>query len=136
VTLGVIVSLVLIGLGFPEADPIAGIVVGLVVARTGFMIIRESTETLVDRSYSDIAAIEKIVSGVEGVDGCHETRTRGAGNNVFVDIHVVVDPALSVEEAHLIADRVEEAIKKDLPEVVDVVVHIEPGEKTPCGPGK
>jgi cation diffusion facilitator family transporter len=130
VTIGVIVSLVFIRLGFPEADPIAGILVGLVVARTGFMIIRDATETLVDRSCSDISAMERIVSGVNGVKGCHEIRTRGTGNHVFVDIHVVVDPDLSVAESHLIADIVEDAIKKGLPEVIDVVVHIEPIEKT------
>jgi cation diffusion facilitator family transporter len=134
VTVGVMVSLALMSLGLPEADPVAGIVVGLVIARTGLKIIRESTETLVDRSYADTSAIERIVAGVAGVNGCHETRARGAGDNIFVDIHVVVDPALSVEDAHLIADKVEEAIKQGMPEVVDVVVHIEPGEKIPCGP--
>jgi len=134
VTIGVIISLVFISLGVPEADPVAGIIVGLVIARTGVMVIRDSAEKLVDRSCADISSIERIVSGVDGVGGCHSIRTRGTGNYVFVDIHVVVDPELSVEESHLIADGVEAAIKKGLSEVVDVVVHIEPGEKIPCGP--
>jgi cation diffusion facilitator family transporter len=130
VTVGVIASLVLINLGFPEADPVAGIIVGLVVARTGFFIIRDATETLVDRSCSDISAIENIVLAVAGVKGCHDIRTRGTGNHVFIDIHVLVDPGLSVEAAHAIADRVEQAIINGLTEVVDVVVHIEPYDKT------
>jgi cation diffusion facilitator family transporter len=130
VTVGVIVSLVMIRLGFPEADPIAGIIVGIVVARTGFMIIRDSTEALVDRSCSDTSAIKHIVTTVNGVKGCHEIRSRGTNGCVFVDIHVLVEPSLSVAEGHIIADRVEEKIKQELSEVVDVVVHIEPDRET------
>ncbi|TAN45383.1 MAG: cation transporter [Nitrospirae bacterium] len=126
VTLGVMVSLVFISLGYPMADPIAGMVVGLFVAKAGIGIIRESAETLIDRAQTDKQFIKKIVETVAGVSECHDIRTRGTREQVFVDLHLLVDPKLSVEEAHSIAHRVEEKIKRSAPEVIDVVVHIEP----------
>ncbi len=128
VSAGVIASLILIKLGVPLADPLAGIVVGILVAKAGIGIIRESTETLVDRTQADIGAIHGIAHAVEGVAGCHEIRTRGTKGSVFVDLHILVNPFLSVEDAHKIADAVEKEIKEKMPEVVDVVVHIEPSQ--------
>ncbi|MBZ0156101.1 MAG: cation diffusion facilitator family transporter [Alphaproteobacteria bacterium] len=126
VTLGVLAGLGFIRLGFPLADPLVGIVVGLFIAKTGLSVIRESTETLVDRTQADISAIRVAACSIPGVEECHDIRTRGPKNYVFVDLHVLVLPSLSVEDAHRIADRVEEEIKSRVPEVVDVVVHIEP----------
>lgn len=126
VTLGVIVGLLFIKLGYPLADPIAGVIVSAFVARAGIRIIRESTEMLVDRTQVETALIQEIACSVEGVAGCHSVRTRGTKNSVFVDLHILVNPFLSVEDSHKIADAVEARIKERIPEVVDVVVHIEP----------
>jgi len=126
VSLGVIVSLVFIKLGFPIADPIAGAVVGIFIAKAGIDIIRESTETLVDRTQMDTSIIKEIACSVDGVMECHEIRTRGTRSHVFIDLHILVDPSLSVENAHRIAEAVEKEIKSKISEVVDVVVHIEP----------
>lgn len=126
VTLGVLASLVFTKLGYTYADPIAGVIVGIVVARAGISIIRESTEVLVDSTRTDTGVITDIVRRVEGVKDCHEVRTRGTDSHVFVDVHVLVDPAMTVKDSHDIADRVEHEIKNKIPGVVDVVVHIEP----------
>ena len=126
VSLGVIVSLVFIKLGFPIADPIAGAVVGIFIAKAGIDIIRESTETLVDRTQMDTSIIKEIACNVDGVMECHEIRTRGTRSHVFIDLHILVDPSLSVENAHRIAEAVEKEIKSKISEVVDVVGHIEP----------
>ncbi|MCC6345915.1 MAG: cation transporter [Nitrospirales bacterium] len=126
VTLGVLAGLGFIRLGFPLADPLVGVAVGLFIARAGISIIRESTETLVDRTQADTSVIREAACSVPGVEECHGIRTRGPKNYVFVDLHVLVPPSLSVEDAHRISDTVEEEIRSRLPEVVDVVVHIEP----------
>lgn len=128
VSIGVIVSLVFIKLGFPIADPITGVIVGIFIAKAGIDIIRESTETLVDRTQMDTSIIKEIACRVDGVMECHEIRTRGTKSHIFVDLHVLVDPSLSVEDAHQIAETVEKEIKSKISEVVDVVVHIEPSE--------
>jgi len=108
------------------ADPIVGAIVGIMVARAGVNIIRESAEVLVDKIQADASSIREIVCGIKGVSGCHDIRTRGTKNYVFIDLHVLVNPALTVEEGHRIADSIENEIKKRMPEVVDVAVHVEP----------
>lgn len=131
VTLGVIASLFLIKLGVPFADPIAGAVVGLLVAKAGIDVIKEATEVLVDRTPADVGAIRQIACCVEGVIECHGIRTRGTKGHIFVDLHIVVNPSLSVKAAHDIADLAEEEIKNKIPGVTDVVVHIEPSDTRP-----
>jgi len=126
ISAGVIVSLVLIKLEVLFADTITGAIVGIFVARAGINIIKEAAETLVDRTKIDKAKIKEIVGQVKGIRGCHEVRTRGTIDHVFLDLHLLVEPSLSVQEAHEIAHIAEEELKKRFPEIVDVIVHIEP----------
>jgi len=126
ISAGVIASLVLMKLGFIFADVITGAVVGIFVAKAGIHIIKDAADSLLDRTKIDKAGIKEIVSHVKGVKGCHGVRTRGTINHVFLDLHLVVEPSLTVQDAHEIAHIAEEEIKKRFPEVIDVVVHIEP----------
>jgi cation diffusion facilitator family transporter len=125
-SIGVIIALILSRIGLPSADAIVGAIVGIIVAKTGMEIIKESAETLVDRKKIDVSIIKNIACNIEGVIDCHDIRTRGVRGDVFVDLSVHVSSSLSIEEAHKIADEVETRIKRLIPEVVDVVVHIEP----------
>lgn len=126
ISVGVIISLVMMKLGLVFADIVTGAVVGIFVARAGINIIKEAAETLVDRTKIDKSKIKEVVNQVKGVRGCHEVRTRGTISHVFLDLHLLVDSSLSVHEAHDIAHLAEIEIKKRFPEVVDIVVHIEP----------
>jgi cation diffusion facilitator family transporter len=126
ISIGVIISLVLIKLGFIFADVITGAIVGIFVAKAGIHIIKDAADSLLDRTKIDKASIKEIVRQVKGVKGCHGVRTRGTINHVFLDLHLVVEPSLTVQDAHQIAHIAEEEIKKRFPEVTDVVVHIEP----------
>jgi len=71
--------------------------------------------------------------GVPGVKYCHAVRSRGREDSVSVDLRVHVSPEMTVAESHEIAHRVESAIKEALPEVTDVVVHLEPDEDVDLG---
>ena len=126
VSLGVIASLIFIKLGLQIADPIAGLIVGIFIAKAAIDIIKESTETLVDRTQIDISLIKQIACCVEGVVECHDIRTRGTKGNIFVDLHIVVNSSISIEDAHKIAHDVEEKIRNILPDIVDIIVHAEP----------
>ena len=129
VSVGVIVSLVFIKLGFNSADAVAGAVVGLFVAKAGFDIIRESAETLIDKSQVAASEILQVAKCVPGVVECHNVRTRGTKDSIFVDLHCLVYPDLSVEKAHGIAHEVEQKIKQKYPGIIDVVVHVEPAKE-------
>ncbi|WP_353684871.1 cation diffusion facilitator family transporter [Thermodesulfovibrio sp. 3907-1M] len=127
ITIGVIVSVVITTLTeFNFVDPVAGLVVGVFVAREAILIIKESANILADRTVLDGEKIASIVETCRDVEACRDVRTRGTAGQIFVDLKILVNPSISVSEAHDIAERVEELIKKEFPDVVDVVVHVEP----------
>jgi len=100
----------------------------------GFEIIKKASDVLVDTICIDTVAIEAVINRVEGIKGCHDIRTRGTEHSINLDLHILVDPKISAEEAHKIADSVEEKIKSSFPAVTDIVVHIEP-EGNDCKSG-
>jgi divalent metal cation (Fe/Co/Zn/Cd) transporter len=63
---------------------------------------------------------------VDGVRSCRDVRSRGMEGTVYVDLKIDVDPLLTTAKAHELADAVEERLQAAFPEVVDVVVHVEP----------
>ena len=74
----------------------------------------------------DIKKIVDIVLRIKGVKTCHKIRTRGRPDDIYIDLDVHVNPNMHIDEAHQICDAIEEAIKKGIPGVRDVIVHIEP----------
>ena len=129
-SLSVIIALIAIKLGFPIIDPIVTIIICLFIFHAGYVIARQSSAVLCDTAaILDIKKIGDIVLGIRGVKNCHKIRTRGRPDDIHVDLHVQVNPDMHVDNAHKVSYAIEEAIKKDIPEVSDVVVHIEPKEK-------
>jgi cation diffusion facilitator family transporter len=130
-SLSVIIALIVIKLGYPVFDPIATIFISLFIAHSGFSIVRHSSTILCDTAaILDDKTIVDIVLGVKGVKTCHKIRTRGRPDDIYLDLHVQVSPDMHVDNAHKISCAIEEAIKKTIPEVTDVVVHIEPKQKS------
>lgn len=125
-TTGVITGLVFMKLGFTRADTIVGAIVGILVAKAGIRILREAADILSDKNQVDTAQIKRIVCGIDDVVDCHRVRTRGMNSHIFIDLHVIVSPDISVSDGHRIAHIAEEKIKENIKTVVDVVVHIEP----------
>ncbi len=122
----VILSLAATRLGYPVADPIAAVVIALMIARVGYGIIRTSSGILLDAARINSNEIVGICQGVPGVRRCHHVRSRGREDEIFIDLRIHVDPKLTTAEAHEIAHRVEETIKRTFGGIRDVVVHIEP----------
>ena len=118
--------------GWGQADSLAALIVGLMVAvaggRTLFRVLHELTEGGV--SISERAVLEIAISEVPDARSWHRLRTRRVGRETFVDMHILVDPALSIVDAHRIASEVEEAIRRAWHRPVNVTVHIEPDEKS------
>ena len=130
ITIGVIVSVIIATFtDFTFIDAIAGLIVGIFVAREAITIIKESANILADRTAIDSEKIISIVETCNEVKACKDIRTRGTIGQIFVDLKILVNPSISVSEAHDIAEKVEELIKKEFPDVVDVMVHVEPFEK-------
>jgi cation diffusion facilitator family transporter len=115
-------------LGWGHADQIAGIVVGGMVLLAGGRTVRDVLHELVEGALSDreIAAIRTAVSTVLQVNSWHQLRTRRVGRETFIELHVLVDPDLSLLQGHQISMQVEEAVRSALARPVNVMVHIEP----------
>ncbi len=125
-SLGVILGLFAVRMGYPLADPLIALFICVLIIHTGLEIIRESSTALLDRAAIDEKVIIDLARSVEGVCSCHAVRTRGMAEEIYVDLHIEVDASLSMELAHEVGVDVERAIKSRIPEVRDVVVHLEP----------
>jgi len=136
-SLSVIIALVVIRLGYPILDPIATLLISLFIAHAAVVIIKNSSRVLVDSAaIIDTEKIVDIVLSVKGVKTCHKIRSRGRPDDIHLDLHVQVAPEMHIDRAHKICYSIEEAIKKGMPEVTDVLIHIEPKEKTPTAPSE
>ncbi len=124
VLLGAMASL----LGWGYADQVATIVVGLMIIGVAGKILYvgliEITEHSADKE--SIERINKILSEEPEVSDWHALRTRKVGGELFVDLHLLVDPEISVRDSHVICERVEERIEIELKKPVNVLIHIEP----------
>ena len=119
-----------IRLGYPAADPIIALGIGLLIARMGVGILYGAAEVLIDSMNlpCDPALVRAVVMDTPGVAGYHDFRCRGKPGEIFADIHVTVDPALSIARAHAISEDVEQRLKETVPGLAEVVVHIEPDD--------
>lgn len=125
---GVILALVT---GWNLLDPALALLVGLTVLWSGWELVKESVGGLMDEAVST-DVLEKIRIQIseqgEGALEAHDLRTRIAGRSTFIDFHLVVPGTMSVEAAHEICDRIEEAITEDVPGA-HITIHVEPEYK-------
>lgn len=133
VSLAVIGSLIAVLLGFPIIDILTAFVIAGIIGYMAVSIFRESSEVLCDACVLEREQIYEVVSAVEGVQESHAIRSRGRKNDIYLDLHILVDPAISVDKAHDIADEVEERVKSSFPDVTEVLVHVEPFKKAVHG---
>lgn len=126
VTLGVIVSLVLVKMGVPIADPIVGLFVAMAVVWAAIEVFKGVNTTFSDEARLDPHDVYEKVLTFQGVKGCHNIRTRGTGAVVQMDMSILVDPSVSVEEGHRIAQALEAWLCTQYDGLKDVVVHVEP----------
>ena len=126
-SIAVIVALIGIKAGYPIVDPIATFIISLFIAYAAFEIVRYASRILCDTAVIiDVRKISGIVMKVDGVRACHKIRTRGRPDDICIDMHVQVDAGMPIKEAHKICYDIEDTLKNKIPEVRDVLVHIEP----------
>lgn len=129
VTLGVLISLVLVKIGVPIADPIVGLFVAFAIAWAAIEVFKGVNTTFSDEARLDPYEVRDRVLEFAGVRGCHNIRTRGTGASVNMDMSILVDPTLTVEAAHEISHGLEHWLCGHYPGLNDVVVHVEPDDE-------
>lgn len=114
--------------GLEYLDAVAAVVVGAMVAKIGWDLLRQSVYELVDTALDPerVELIRHEILRVGGVRELHMLRTRRMGGEALVDVHVIVDPTLSVSEGHYISEKVRKRLLDEVEEVSDVTVHIDP----------
>lgn len=126
------ISVALIGgEGFQSADDWAAIAAACVIAWNGVRLLRPAANELMDRSPNRdvIEQIKKIGEAAPGVARVEKCLVRKMGYQYFVDMHVEVDPQMTVQRSHEIAHDVKDKVRAQVPRVRDVLVHIEPTKK-------
>jgi cation diffusion facilitator family transporter len=126
VTLGVLLAVVLVWLGYPRLDMVAAFLVALYIGWTGIGVLRENLAYLADSALVEPAKVDALALEVPGVASTHKIRTRGIPGQTYIDLHIQIAPHLNVVEAHRVTHAVIDAIKAGVPGVADVVVHTEP----------
>jgi cation diffusion facilitator family transporter len=125
-SIGVIVSITGVRLGYPVLDPLGGLVVAVFIARTGLEIARQTSPILADRVVLDEEEIRGVVMTVPELVGCHQIRSRGSAEHTFLDLHVWFSGATSLFEAHRLSHVVKDRLMEKFPQIVDALIHIEP----------
>ncbi|KAF1079462.1 MAG: Cobalt-zinc-cadmium resistance protein [Candidatus Rifleibacterium amylolyticum] len=111
-------------------DPVAALAVGAFILQAAWKIATPALRELADAGATaeDLKNIEKLVLEVEGVVSVHALRSRFHGAGLQVDLHIQVDGGLSVREGHVISGKAKRRLIEDGPDIVDVLVHIEPAD--------
>jgi cation diffusion facilitator family transporter len=114
--------------GLSYLDSIAAIGVALMIAKIGWDLGWQGARELVDTGLDSerVQAIKRTIAGVHGVQALHMLRSRHMGSHALVDVHIQVDPTLSVSEGHQISETVRARLIDEIEEVGDVMVHIDP----------
>lgn len=129
----VAVSLAMYDPRFLVADHYGGCVVGLVVVVTGLRVLRDASLELMDTMPGEdkIDAIRQTALLVTGVSGVDKVYARKTGFSYHVDLHIEVDPHMTVAESHQVAGHVRSQIRERITWVADVLVYVEPGAAPP-----
>ena len=122
----VIAALAGVQAGYAWLDPAAAVVVAAFIGYACWEIFNSTSDILADRIVIPEAEIRDVVSGVPGVIGCHHIRTRGSADFVFLDLHVWMDAAMPLEQAHSLSHVVKDKLMARFPQIKDVIIHIEP----------
>lgn len=127
VSSGVLATLVCIRFGLPAIiDSIASFVVTGFILHAAYEIFIDNSGILVDKVAINTKTIENIALSFEQVKDIHHIRSRGCGNEIFIDMHIMTEPEMSVEKSHELIHNIEERIRMETSKNTQVIAHLEP----------
>lgn len=127
-SVAVFIGFISLEFNFGHGDQVAAIAVGLMIIWVGVKVVgdalRELTEAAVDPD--TIEHIKKIINSDSAIRQWHQLRTRTVGREVFLDLHILVDPDLKITAAHEITERLEKTLDEQITRPINITVHVEP----------
>lgn len=127
--IGISIALIF-GKGYETADDWAALVASIIILYNAYRIFRPALGEIMDKQLYDdlVAEIRKVSQTVEGVLDTEKCLVRKTGMTFHIDLHAIVDGRISVAEGHLISHNLKDTLMEELPELADVLVHIEPND--------
>ncbi len=124
--------------GLDYLDAIAAVGVAVMIAKIGWSLVWQSLRELIDTGLDPerVDLIRSSILEVQGVKALHILRTRRMGGDALVDVHIQVNPNLSVSEGHHISEQVRQRVIAEVDEVADVMVHIDPEDDETVAPSR
>lgn len=115
-------------MGYPVLDPLASVVICLMIVYASYEIFKDAIDKMVDRSCDEatINTMTALISAQKGVDHIDVLQTRKFGCRIYVDVEVSADDDLTLLEAHTIAENIHKAIESNFSEVKHCMVHVNP----------
>lgn len=127
VSIGVLMTLVGVKLGLPAIiDPIASLVVAGFILHASYEVFKSTIDVLVDTAIIDEDDIREVLKEFKTIKSVHKIRSRGSESNVHIDMHIMVDPNLTVEDSHVLNHNIEDLIQAKINKSAQVIVHTEP----------
>ncbi len=121
--------------GITLIDPVLGIFISIYMIYSAYPIMKEGILMLLDVAIpkEEIAMIEEILKNEKDINGYHYLKTRAAGSNVFISVHIVFTPDIKLYDAHLIGDKIEAKIRKAFEKIekkAHILIHLDPYDDT------
>ena len=127
ISVGVLVSLIGIKLGLPNIiDPIISMVISLFILRASYEIFKEAIGILSDKAVIAEEEVRNVLGCFGEIRDAHKIRSRGSANDMHIDMHIMIDPNTTTEEAHILSHNIEKEIKYKINSNCQVIVHVEP----------
>ena len=127
ISIGVLLTLICIKIGVPPIiDPIASLVVSIFVLHGAYEIFTETSGVLVDQAAVAPMEVKNIIMSFPQVKNVHKIRSRGCDRSIHIDLHLLVEPLMSIESSHILMHDIEEKLSADLQKSVQAYIHLEP----------
>lgn len=127
-SIGALIGIALSRFGYKFADPLASIIIAIMICKVAIDIFREATDKLVDKSCDEeqIEKIKKVVLKQKGVLGIDDIKTRIFGSKIYVDIEISADGKKSLNDTHAIAEKVHNKVENNFSNIKHIMVHVNP----------
>jgi cation diffusion facilitator family transporter len=130
-SIAVLGALLGVWFGYPILDPMAALLVAGFIGQACWSIAQDASSILSDHIVIPEDRVRDVVQSVPDVLGCEKIRTRGSSDYAFLDLHLWLDPQMTLEVAHFTSHIVKDRLMNTFPQLVDVVIHIEPPSRNP-----
>ena len=133
-SLGVVIATIGVLLGFERADAIVGLLITVAILVTLWHAARTVLHRALDGTdETTLALIEAVAGAVGGVEHVTDARARWSGHRLLAELNIAVEPSLTVDQGHTIADDVQDALLHEVPRLAEAMVHVDPHGHAPHG---